>query len=240
MLGHQQTDIGRRQRPLPPAIKVIALADPQRPLQQPQAEASHLIRQLLVGFQGQQLQGRFTWIEQQLAMVGAGQHLGHRQPGAHQTRGHQGIERRHQARAGAAIFAQAVDGIGPLAGAPIGGQFAATKSVDGLLGIAHHHQQMLGAFSLWQREGALQDAPLNRIGVLKFIHQGHLVSGANGRDQIAMAAGFRSAGAFRTAAVFRLAASFLLAADFFIAAAFHLAAVFLMVFAFGPWIQAGQ
>ena len=54
----------------------------------------------------------------------------------------------------------------------IGVHIAATKSVNGLLGVANQEQRWLLAVGA---KHAIEDAPLARIGVLKFIHQRHTV-----------------------------------------------------------------
>jgi len=126
------------------------------------------------------LQRRFARRQQQLALAGLGLHGGHVQAGAHQAGPHQGIEPRHQGLAGAAVFGEAVAGAGRRRRLAIGGQFAAAEAVDRLLGIAHHHQQVLRAGA---GEGLLQDAPLDRVGVLEFIDQGGAVALGHGRQQ---------------------------------------------------------
>ena len=56
-------------------------------------------------------------------------------------------------------------------GGAVGVEVAAAEAVDRLLGIAHQHQGMEAL-----AEGPPQDAPLDRVGVLKLIHQGGAVT----------------------------------------------------------------
>ena len=151
------------------------------PLQQLLAQPRHLLLQLQ-GIQGQQLQRWFIQGQAEAARAPTGLHRRHRQIGALQPRGHQGIEPCHQGRRGAAVFDQAAaiargHLIGGLA---VGGQLAAAEAIDRLFGVAHHHQQVLGPRA---GEGPLQDAPLDRIGVLKLIDQGGPVAAGHRLQQ---------------------------------------------------------
>ena len=154
----------------------------QLALQELQAQARHLIGQLVVS-EGKELQGQLAFLQLQLALLGAGLHCGHLQLGQGQPRRHQGVEGLDQGFGGAAVLAEAMEAIGPGPGPLVGGQVSAAEAVDGLLGVPHQHHQMVGPGSGFGQEGPLQDPPLDRIGVLEFIDQGDPIALAQGGDQ---------------------------------------------------------
>ena len=72
-------------------------------------------------------------------------------------------------------------------GGAVGVEVAATEAIDRLLGVAHQHQGMEAL-----AEGPPQDAPLDWVSVLKFIHQGGAVAPGNRLQQRAGHAVVRS------------------------------------------------
>ena len=64
-------------------------------------------------------------------------------------------------------------------------QVCATEAVDGLLGVANHHQRVGLRAGVW-RIDAVERAVLPRVGVLKLVHQRHRVLLANGGGQSAI------------------------------------------------------
>ena len=160
----------------------------QAPLEQGRDEAGDLAGQLALqaaaawrflpgpalAAKPEQLQGRLPLRQHQAAPGHFGLHRGYGQAAAAQARPHQPVEACDQGLAGAVVVGEAADaapGDGGLAGPQVGGQFAAAKAIDRLLGITHQHQPVPAGL-----ERPREDSPLDRVGVLKLIDQGHGVA----------------------------------------------------------------
>ena len=71
--------------------------------------------------------------------------------------------RSHQGGVAAVVGVEGEQGVGPVAGPEVGDHVAAAEGVDRLLGVADQHQRHLPG------EGALDDLPLHRVGVLELV-----------------------------------------------------------------------
>ena len=138
------------------------------------AAARRFLAGLALPAQPEQLQGVLARGQHQAGVPHPWMHLRHRQATAAQARVHQAIQPADQGFAGAVVVGEVADSAGLACrgpGAQVGGQLAAPEAVDRLLGIAHHHQPV--PFRLKRPR---QDPPLDRVGVLKFIDQGHRIA----------------------------------------------------------------
>ena len=84
--------------------------------------------------------------------------------------------------AGERVAGVGIEGDGIGAGCEVGAQISTAKTVNRLLGVTNHHQGIVGRTYLGCIN-AMQCAVLPRVGVLKFIHQGHRVLLPNGCGQ---------------------------------------------------------
>jgi len=89
------------------------------------------------------------------------------------------VHRLHQGGRGAEIAVQAVQSVGVEfkglgASLYVGAQVGPAKTVNGLLGVANHHQRM-GVLHMARVVNAVQALVLPRVGVLEFIDHGHWV-----------------------------------------------------------------
>ena len=124
--------------------------------------------------QGTAAGGRLGGQHQQLQCRGvlgwgggaAGLHRGHRQFGSGETGSHQAVQPLHQRCRCAEVVEQVIDPLHLIPRCHVGGQITTTEAVDRLLGIPDHQQQV--AFTT--TKGALQQAPLHGVCVLKLIH----------------------------------------------------------------------
>ena len=104
--------------------------------------------------------------------------------------GKQAADAFDQAAVAAAVGTERVAGAGIIGGLQIGKDVGAAKAVNRLLGIAHQKQRRAG---LGKR--ALENAVLQRVGVLKFVDQRHPPFGRHRLRQLAGVAVFRLQGA---------------------------------------------
>ena len=91
------------------------------------------------------------------------------------------VEGVHQGRGRAKVGIQRGRVVDLVAGAQVGIEVGATEAIDRLLRIAHDDQCVIGAFM----EELLEDGPLLRVGILKFVDEGDTVARAEDVHQFA-------------------------------------------------------